>query len=149
MKVISALLLVVSLPAMAQPPQGLKLLPDNIQATRVKSATFLRLLPTTQKNERGEEEVASLSEDDGLTQGGKGWYFTDLGYERVLVRTAEIQVQLNNLKAQVASCEASPVLTLPSPQSGFSMQALLVTGLLGILVGGGVVLVLNHPSTTR
>ncbi len=144
MRRLPLLLLAVAGYAMAG-PSGLKPLPEKVQATRVKSATFLRLIPVTEGGPS--TEVVHLEEDSGLTQAGQGWYFTNFGYERMLVKTAEIQVELDKLRAQVRTCTPSPVITVPAVETGFSAQSLLLAGVFGTLVGGGAVFLTTRGSS--
>ncbi len=122
----------------AEPEPRLKLLPDNIQATRIQSGTFLRLLPHEETDAAGNKSLR-LMLDDGLTGVEGGWYFTNLGYDRFLTVTNEMQVELGKLRALQESCTQPTVVHVTSPVGGFSAQTVAIAFVVGVVVGGVIV----------
>jgi hypothetical protein len=120
----------------------LKALPDNIHATRVKSGTFVRLLFQDEVDAAGNKTLRLIL-DDGPTAVQGGWYFTNLGYERFLTITSDMQVELEKLRAIQENCAQPTVVTVTSPSGGFSAQTVVLAFLAGMVMVGVVAIGLN------
>lgn len=139
MKPISLLLMLVALPAFAEPPH--RTLPDGVHATRIQSGTVYRVLQVKEQDPDGKPVVKYIT-DDAPTQVPDGMYFTNAGYERLLLKTSELQVNIQKLKA--ATIQPPPVvITPPDIRLGFSARTVAVAGLVGVLLGFGAAAVLT------
>ena len=77
-----------------------------------------------------------------------GWYFTQLGYDRLTKATTDLQSSVNALESSVEVLRAPCPAVQPAPvvvqtQAGWSTKTLLVVGLVAGILGAGAAVALR------